>query len=176
MHIEKVAMLFYPSVPKPFAFHFPAPVLESAISCPHPPSLDDHRDLCPCRAPSPEKHRSSREGASWAAATDLLDVVDLLGTVRRQDERRVLCYHDVILNAHTNATKSLRGTHIILRDINAWKKEGNWNTQHSPEKHRFLTAQPWEHSWIFSNITSLILKNVNKESCSLSPYSGQLVG
>ena len=37
-HTEKLALLFHPSVPKPFAFHFP--VLERAISCPHPLSLD----------------------------------------------------------------------------------------------------------------------------------------
>lgn len=62
--MEKVALLFYPSVPKPFAFYFPAPVLESAINCPHPPSLDNYRDLRPCRAASPEEHRRGREGAS----------------------------------------------------------------------------------------------------------------
>ena len=45
MHTEKVALLFHPSVPKPFAFHFPAPVLETAINCPYPPSLDNYSQL-----------------------------------------------------------------------------------------------------------------------------------
>lgn len=44
-HTEKVALLFHPSAPKPFAFHFPAPVLETAIKSPCTPSLDNYSQL-----------------------------------------------------------------------------------------------------------------------------------
>lgn len=128
LHTEKVTLFFHPSVPKPFAFHCPVPALETAINCPCLPSRGNYsqlRDLHPCGAVSPKEDERGREGASWAAATDLLKVVDVLGTVSRQDKRCILCYHHIILNAHTNATKPLRSTHIILRDINAWKKKGN---------------------------------------------------
>lgn len=87
--------------------------------------LQPAKDLPPCGAASPKEDERGREGASWAAATDLLNVVDILGTVSRQDKRCILCYHNIILNAHTNATKPLRSTCIILGDINAWNKNGN---------------------------------------------------
>lgn len=42
MYTEKFALLLHPSVFKPFAFHMPALVLETAINCPHPTSLDNY--------------------------------------------------------------------------------------------------------------------------------------
>lgn len=128
IHIEKVALLF--STQCQSLLHSTSQLQfwkqpSTAHALHHLTTAASYRDLHPWRHASPEEDARGGGVASWAAATDLLDIVDLLGTVSRQDERWIVCYHNIILNAHTNATKSLWGAHIIFRDIKSWKKGGN---------------------------------------------------
>lgn len=60
---------------------------------------------------------------SWGPAADLFNVIHLFGTICRKDKRWVLSHHHIILNPYSETAKLLWCVSVVLRNVNAWRRE-----------------------------------------------------
>lgn len=99
------------------------------------------------------------EVGSGCPAADLLDVLQIFGTLCREDESRVLCHYHVVLNSHPETPKLLWSVAVIFRDINAWL-----NGDHHPR----LQWKGARHVWGVVDIHPKVMAHVVRAVSSSS--------